>query len=201
MGLVPIDLTLQKIDFLIFAGHKNLYGSFGSGGFIYNSNIKLKTFLTGGTGSDSLNLNMPEQMPDLYEPASHDITAISALKASLSWINDTGINNIYNHKKELTDYAVQKLSELCSVKLHLPEKRENHIAIISITHSEYRPEELADILDNDFDIAVRSGYHCAPYVHKLIGTEDNGGTVRISIGFFNTKDDIDSLISALRELD
>ena len=201
LGLVPVDLSSQKIDFLVFAGHKNLYGSFGTGGFIYNSNIKLKTFLTGGTGSDSLNLDMPEQMPALYEPASHDIVAISALKASLSWINDIGINNIYNNKKELTNYAVQKLSELSSVTLYLPENRDNHIAIISLTHSYYRSEELADILDNDFDIATRSGYHCAPYVHNLIGTDNKGGTVRISISYFNTKNDIDSLVSALKELD
>lgn len=201
LGLVPIDLASQKIDFLIFAGHKNLYGSFGTGGFCYNSSIRLKTFLTGGTGSDSLNLDMPEQRPDLYEPASHDIVSVSALNASLSWINSTGVKNIYDHKKELTEYAIRKLSQLSSVTLYLPENRENHISIISITHSDYRPEELADILDNDFDIAVRSGYHCAPYVHKFIGTEDKGGTVRISIGYFNTKDNIDSLISALRELD
>lgn len=201
LGVIPIDLASQKTDFLVFAGHKNLYGSFGTGGFIYNSSVRLKPFLTGGTGSDSLNLDMPEQLPALYEPSSHDIVAISALNASLSWINDTGIEKIFTHKKELTDYAVQKLSELSSITLYLPENRDNHIAIISITHSDVRPEELADILDNDFDIAVRSGYHCAPYIHKLIGTEDNGGTVRISIGYFNTKDDIDSLINALVELE
>ncbi len=201
IGLVPIDLSSQEIDFLVFAGHKNLYGNFGTGGFVYNSNVKLKTFLTGGTGSDSLNLNMPEQLPDLYEPASHDIISISALNASLLWINDTSLKNIYTQKKELTDYAIQRLSELSSVTLYLPENKENHIAIISLTHIDYRPEELADILDNDFDIAVRSGYHCAPYVHKLIGTEDNGGTLRISIGYFNTKNDVDSLINALSEFD
>ena len=161
----------------------------------------MKPFFTGGTGSDSLNLNMPRQLPDLYEPASHDIVSISALNASLSWIIEQSVKKIYIYKKELTDYAVQRLSELSSVTLFLPENRKNHIAIISLTHTNYRPEELADILDNDFDIAVRSGYHCAPYVHKLIGTEDSGGTVRISIGYYNTKNDIDSLINALRELD
>lgn len=201
LGLLPIDLSARKIDFLVFAGHKNLYGNIGTGGFIYNSSLKLKPFFTGGTGSDSLNLEMPAKMPDLYEPASHDIVSVSALNASLSWINSIGIKNIYAHKKELTDYTVQKLSELSSVTLYLPENRDKHIAIISITHSDYRPEELADILDNDFDIAVRSGYHCAPYIHKLIGTEQTGGTVRISLGYFSTKDDIDCLIDALRELD
>ncbi len=135
---------------------------------------------------------MPKQRPDLYEPASHDIVSISALNASLSWLGSTGMKNIYAHKKELTEYAIKRLSELSSVTMYLPEILENHISIISITHSDYRPEELADILDHDFDIAVRSGYHCAPYVHRLIGTENNGGTVRISIGYFNTKNDIDS---------
>lgn len=201
LGLVPIDLSSQKTDFLIFAGHKNLYGSFGTGGFCYNSNVKLKPFFTGGTGSDSLNPDMPEQLPDFYEPSSHNIVSIAALNASLSWISGIGVKKIYAHKKELTNYAVKRLSELSSVTLYLPNNSENHIAIISLTHSEYRPEELADILDNDFDIAVRSGYHCAPYIHKLIGTEDNGGTVRVSIGYFNTKDEIDSLIDALKELD
>ena len=201
LGLVPIDLSEQKTDFLVFAGHKNLYGSFGTGGFIYNSSVRLKPFLTGGTGSDSLSLDMPEQLPDLYEPASHDIISIAALNASFSWIKDTGIKNIFARKKELTEYAVRKLSELSSVTLYLPENKDDHIAIISLTHSDYRPEELSDILDRDFDIAVRSGYHCAPYVHRLIGTERNGGTVRISMGYFNTKDDIDSLVSALRELE
>lgn len=200
LGLIPIDLTLQNTDFLVFAGHKNLYGNFGTGGFVYSSNIKLKTYLTGGTGSDSLNLDMPKQLPDLYEPASHDIISVSALNASLSWISNTGVKNIYDHIKKLTDYAIQKLKELSSVTLYLPESKDNHIAIISITHSNYHPEELADILDNDFDIAVRSGYHCAPYVHRLINTEDTMGTVRISIGYFNTKSDIDSLINALIEL-
>lgn len=201
LGLVPIDLSSQKTDFLIFAGHKNLYGSFGTGGFCYNSNVKLKPFFTGGTSSDSLNPDMPEQLPDFYEPSSHNIVSIAALNASLSWISGIGIKKIYAHKKELTSYAVKRLSKLSSVTLYLPNNSENHIAIISLTHSEYRPEELADILDNDFDIAVRSGYHCAPYIHKLIGTEDNGGTVRVSIGYFNTKDEIDSLIDALKELD
>lgn len=201
LGLVPIDLSSQKIDFLVFAGHKNLYGSFGTGGFCYNSNVKLKPFFTGGTGSDSLNPDMPEQLPDFYEPSSHNIVSIAALNASLSWISGIGIKKIYAHKKELTNYAVKRLLELSSITLYLPKNPENHIAIISLTHSEYRPEELADILDNDFDIAVRSGYHCAPYIHKLIGTEDNGGTVRVSIGYFNTKDEIDSLIDALKELD
>lgn len=201
LGLIPIDLSAQKIDFLVFAGHKNLYGHFGTGGFYYNSDVKLKAFLTGGTGSDSLNVSMPERLPGFFEPASFDILSISALNAALCWINSTETDKIYSHKKALTEYAIQELSRLSSVKLHLPKNLDKHNAIISLSHAIYRPEELADILDKDFDIAVRSGYHCAPYIHSLIGTEDKGGTVRISIGYFNNKGDIDALVNALDELD
>lgn len=201
LGLIPICLKERQIDFLVFAGHKNLYGCFGSGGFIRNSKMPLKTYITGGTGSDSLNLDMPEGLPDRYEPASHDITAIAALKASLEWIRGIGLDQIAEHKRMLTQYLVDRLKVVPSIKLYLPEDCDHHISTVSFTHSDYRPNELADILDGDFDIAVRSGYHCAPYVHDLIGTRALGGTIRVSVGYFNTTNDIDILIQALEELE
>lgn len=201
LGLIPICLKEQPIDFLVFAGHKNLYGSFGTGGFIKNSGNPLKVFITGGTGSDSLNLDMPKGFPDRYEPASHDITAIAALKASLEWIRQIGLNQIAEHKRMLTNYLVDRLNEIASIQLYLPDDCEHYTSIVSFTHSDYRPNELADILDSDFDIAVRSGYHCAPYVHDLIGTRALGGTIRVSVGYFNTTNDIDKLIQSLEELE
>ncbi len=200
LGMIPISLS-SDIDFLVFAGHKNLYSNFGVGGFIYNSTVELMPFITGGTGSDSLNHYMPEAIPVKYEAASHDVIAIASLNASLEWLESIGIENIFRHKKQLTKYLIERLSELKSVKLYIPADNEKHIAVLSFTHKLYRPEELADILDSDFDIAVRCGYHCAPYIHKLIGTEENNGTVRVSLGYFNEKSDIDALISALEELE
>lgn len=200
LGMIPLTMS-SKIDFLVFAGHKNLYSNFGVGGFIYNSNIVLNPFITGGTGSDSLNPNMPNAMPVKYEAASHDIIAIASLNASLEWLDTIGIENIFNHKKQLTEYLIDKLTTFKSIKMYIPFNKERHIAVLSFTHKNYRPEELADILDVDFDIAVRCGYHCAPYIHKLIGTEEKNGTVRVSLGFFNNKSDIDALISALEELE
>jgi selenocysteine lyase/cysteine desulfurase len=144
---------------------------------------------------------MPDTLPIKYEAASHNIIAIASLNASLKWLDDIGREEIYNHKKELSEYMIEKLSALKSLRLYLPEDRNRHISVVSFTHSQYRPEELAEILDNDFDIAVRCGYHCAPFVHKLIGTEDTNGTVRISTGYFNNKSDIDALVSALEELE
>lgn len=201
LGLIPVNLSTSETDFLVFAGHKNLYSHFGVGGFIYNSDIELKPYITGGTGSDSLNHKMPDTLPVKYEAASHNIIAIASLNASLKWLDDIGRENIYNHKKELSEYMIEKLSALKSLRLYLPEDRNRHISVVSFTHNQYRPEELAEILDNDFDIAVRCGYHCAPFVHKLIGTEDTNGTVRISTGYFNKKSDTDALVSALEELE
>lgn len=201
LGMLSINIRNIFTDFLVFAGHKNLYSNIGVGGFIYNSDIELSSFITGGTGSDSLNPEMPISFPVRYESASQDILAIASLKASLNWIKEVGITSIYEHKKNLTEYAIKKLSAIKSIKLYLPEDTTKHIAVISLTHNLYRPEELASILDLDFDIAVRCGYHCAPYVHKLIDTEITNGTVRISIGYFNTVTDINELVSALNELE
>lgn len=95
---------------------------------------------------------------------------------------------------------IEKLEKLRGINMYLPENRKNHIAIVSFTHNEYLPNELAEILDIDFDIAVRNRYYCVPYVHGLIGTEKGGGTVRVSIGYFNTKNDIDRLVDAINEI-
>ena len=122
------------------------------------------------------------------------------MNASLKWLNETGVDNINKYKKELTEYAVKRLSSLDSVKLYIPDNQDSHIAVISLTHSNYAPNELAEILDAEFGIAARSGYHCAPHIHSLIGTEKTMGTLRISVGYFTTYGDIDKLFSALNEL-
>ena len=200
LGMIDINIKNIGADYLVFAGHKNLYAHFGVGGFIHGGNRSLDVFLAGGTGSDSLNSSMPASIPGKFEPASPNVIAIASLNASLKWLSDTGIENIYSHKKNITEYAVERLSSLNDVKLYTPAERDSHIAVISLTHSNYAPNELAEILDADFGIAVRSGYHCAPHVHGLIGTENTMGTLRISVGFFTTTDDIDKLFSALSEL-
>lgn len=200
MGMIDMNIHHLCADYIVFAGHKNLYGHLGAGGFICGNRCTLTPFLAGGTGSDSLNVKMPEAVPDRFEPASHDIIAIAALNASLKWIESIGVGNIFKHKKEITDYAAELLHHNNDLKLYLPTDMSEHVAVISLNHESYLPEELAAILDGDFDIAVRNGYHCAPYVHDLLGTRDRLGTVRISVGYFTTKSDIDALSDALNEL-
>lgn len=196
LGLVEQDCN--NIDFLAFAGHKTLYGPFGIGGFIDNSSVELKQIIVGGTGSDSLNLLMPKESPNRYESASSNIVAIAGLYAALDEL-DVYENN--KKEKELTEYLVKKLEAIPSIKLYLP-NAENHIGIVSLNlrNSGLSADEVGKILDDEFGIAVRTGFHCAPYIHKIIGDLDYSGTVRIGLGKYNSFEDIDSLCEALEEM-
>lgn len=199
LGLIPIDLQLQKIDFLAFAGHKTLYGPFGIGGFVNNSKIKLENYIVGGTGSDSLNLDMPQNVPSKYEAASQNIVAIAGLNAALYFVNENK-DRIYQKEFELTKYLLEKLREIKDVRLYLPEDVNSHIGIISLNIEGYDSADVGDILDQDYNIAVRTGYHCAPYIHKYIDDIKYRGTVRISIGYFTEHDDIDYLVRTIKEI-
>lgn len=194
-----IEMTMDNIDFLAFAGHKTLYGPFGIGGFIDNSDIKLEQFIVGGTGSNSLVLDMPEESPNRYEAASSNIVAIAGLQAALKELD---VSDNFRKEKELTEYARKRIGDVYRVKLYVPEKSEKHIAIISfnLMIPDNSAANVGAALDEDYGIAVRTGYHCAPYVHDLIMDKEYNGTVRVGLGKFNTREDIDALCNALEEM-
>lgn len=196
MGLIEVDSKKMNADFIAFAGHKSLYGPFGIGGFIDIGNIPLDEFIVGGTGSDSLNLDMPSRRPDKYESSSPNIVAIAGLNAALAECN---LEEIFAHEKELTKYLVERLSNIEDVTLYLPPV-DKHIGVVSFNLKNYKAEDLGMILDADFDIAVRTGYHCAPFIHKLLKDHEYTGTVRVGFGKYNTKEDIDALCDALDEI-
>ncbi len=196
-GLVDIDVRICKADFIVFAGHKTLYGPLGAAGFVDNSTINLIPFIVGGTGSESLKLDMPQTKPGKYEAASKNVVAIAGLHEALSILNQ---KENFETEKKLTEYAVERLKTLKEVILYMPKKSENHIGVISFNVKNYKSEDIGIILDEDFDIAVRTGYHCAPYVHKYLEDEKYLGTVRIGLGRFNTKEDIDQLVDAISKL-
>ena len=197
LGLVEVNASMIYADLIAFAGHKTLYGPFGIGGFINVGGINLDVFISGGTGSDSLNLEMPSGSESKYESASSNIVAIAGLNAALSVIN---VKKNYADEKELTEYLVFKLKEIDGVQLYIPEDNNKHIGIVSFSFDEYNSEELGTILDEDFDIAVRTGYHCAPFIHKYLKDESSLGTVRVGLSRFTTKEDIDLLVNAIKEL-
>ena len=196
-GLVDINVKKCKADFIVFAGHKTIYGPFGAAGFIDNSKIELKPYFVGGTGSESLKLYMPEERPEKYEAASKNIVAIAGMHEAL-----VVLNRLKNFEKEnkLTEYTVEKLMSIKNVILYVPENSERHIGIISFNVKGYKSEDVGTILDEDFDKAVRTGYHCAPFIHKYLDDEKFLGTIRVGLGQFNTKEDVDRLVDAIRDL-
>lgn len=199
--LVPFDLCNVKADFYVFAGHKTLYGPFGCGGFITNTRVKLKPYIAGGTGTESLKLDMENITSMSYlEAGSPNITAIAGLNAALREIDKNLIKKYYLHEKKLTDSLIQDLKNIHGVKLYVPKDLSDHIGIVSINVDGYRAADIGMILDKDYDIAVRTGYHCAPFIHKYLKNKEFSGTVRVSVGRYNNAKDIDALTYALREI-
>lgn len=195
-GIVPIN-NCENINYIVFAGHKSLYASFGIAGYIKLKNDKLKQNIFGGTGSDTMNPNMPYTIPDGYEAGSPNIVSIYGLDASIDWLNKV---DIYNHEKELTNYLIEELKKIKKVNLFLPNDTEYIFGMVSIGIDGYSSDDVGDILDDEYSICVRTGYHCAPLIHDFIGSLEYNGTVRISLNYFNSKNDIDVLINALESL-
>lgn len=196
LGLIDISVSSLKVDIIAFAGHKTLYGPLGIGGFINVTGVSLNTFITGGTGSDSLNLDMPTGGESQYEAASSNIVAIVGLNAALKAVD---IEKSRTQEQELTDFLTSELSKNPRVKMFIP-NRDKHTGIVSFVFEGMNSEDVGQILDEDFDIAVRTGYHCTPFIHKYLRDESSLGTIRVGIGRYNTEEELNKLIAALGEL-
>lgn len=195
-GILPVVTT--DVDYVVFAGHKSLYGPFGVAGFIITGNHQLGVVKAGGTGSDSLNLAMPEELPGRFEAGSPNIVAIKALDAALTWAASCDIRG---HEERLTKALIESLDAIPKVRLFVPRSKYDEVfSVVSFGIEDYESSDVGMILDEDFDIAVRTGYHCAPLVHDFIGSRAYVGTVRASIGYFNTLEDVDRLAKALESL-
>lgn len=195
LGVEKIDMVKLKVSFLAFAGHKSLYGPLGIGGFVDSGHVKLEQVMAGGTGSNSLVLDMPSESPERYEFASANIVAITGLSQAIKEID---VNKLIEEEK-LVKRLIDGLSQIEDIDLYVPISG-RHRNIVSFNLKNYKSGELGIILDNDFEIAVRTGYHCAPFIHRWLKDEKYLGTVRVGIGKFNTKEDIDALLEAIREI-
>lgn len=200
LGTIPIHEKVLEANVLVFAGHKSLYGPLGIGGFISDGRVLLQPVIVGGTGSDSLNLEMPESGSGRYEAASYNIQAIAGLNEAIEWIKEEGVHTIYDQKRKTTSYLISELNKLPQIKIYLPADLEHHSSIVSINIQGWTPSDLGVVLDEDFSIAVRTGYHCSPLIHEFLSTKETLGTVRISLGYFNTNHDVNELIMALKEI-
>lgn len=207
-GNIEINLKETNIDILIFAGHKSMYGLFGVGGFITNSRIfdrdkNITPVIFGGNGEDSLNLELSERGISRYEVGSPNIAAIGTLKTAIDTI-EKDLSETQERENRLLKYLIEKLEDIDGIhifqKPETEEEFQNHIPVLSIGFEKYVSDDAGTILDGEYDIAVRTGYHCAPFVHDVIGSKRYGGTVRISMGQFTTKEDVDELVAAVRDM-
>lgn len=195
-GLVPVDLQDNSIDYYIFAGHKTLYGPFGIAGILCkDENIKLEGSFYGGTGSDSLNVYMPVKGIIKYEPSSPNVVSIYSLYQSARWAFS---NNLLQYEIDLAHYFIKKLSNINDVEVYT-NLSDNFIGIVSFNIKGMYSNDVAKILE-DYEIMVRSDYHCSPFIHDVLKSKKYLGTVRVSFSYFNKRSEIDLLIDAIEEI-
>ena len=194
-GLIDLNVGNENIDAIVFAGHKTLYGPLGVSGVVMKKDIDLKPLIYGGTGVESANQNMPDIFPIKYEGGSHNILAISGLNASLKWLKNIGIENIYKREKEIFNKLISLLKNYENIEIVGYREAKEQVGVVSCVFKGYAPDEIGQVL-NDMDIAVRTGLHCSPYAHEFFGTFP-AGTVRLSVSYFTTDDELDKLKVAL----
>ncbi len=197
-GLIDTDLSSDDIDFAIFAGHKTLYAPLGIAGIVSSFLIKPEPLIYGGTGVESANQSLPESIPERYEVASPNIEAIAGLNASLRWINETGISAIYRKEQENREKLLAVLGSYSNIEMIISDKADS-IGVVSCVFEGYSSDNIGQIL-SEKNIAVRTGLHCAPLAHKFLGTFP-AGTVRFSVGYFNTDAEFECLRAALDYID
>ena len=198
-GAMKIDVKEDNIDILAFTGHKSLLGPMGTGGLIINTDIDIKPLKAGGTGGDSAYEYQPDYYPNHLETGTSNVSGIAGLREAIKFLNKEGIENIHNKEKELTKYALEKLETVKDIEIYGPKDCEKMLSVISFNIKYKRPEYVGSILDQKYDIMLRAGLHCAPTAHSVIGTKERG-TLRIGLGYFNEKEDIDKLVEALNNL-
>ncbi len=197
-GSFDIDVRKMNIDMLAFPGHKALLGPQGTGGLYVSKGIKLTPLKQGGTGSLSESLAQPETIPDRYESGTLNVAGLAGLAAGMEFITETGLEKIHRHERKLSEYLAAEFAKLPGVTVYAPSDGMDRGAALSVAMEGVEPQELAMLLDSEFDIAVRAGLHCAAYTHRLLGTSDSGGTVRFSPGYFTTEEEVEKCVEAMK---
>jgi cysteine desulfurase family protein len=199
-GVIPIDMKEMNIDVLAFTGHKAMMGSTGIGGLCVRKNIEIRQTRSGGTGVNSVYPYHLEEYPYRMEFGTPNTIGIASLMAGQDWIDETGIENIHAHEIRLARKLVDGFREIDGVVIYCCDDMENHLSTVMINVDGMDAGNVGIMLDAEHNIATRTGLHCAPLVHKQIGTLESHGGVRFSIGAFNTEKQVDCAIEAVSEI-
>ena len=200
-GVFPIDMEAMQIDALAFTGHKGLLGPQGIGGFILQPDMVplVQPLIAGGTGSISHEEQMPSFMPDRFEAGTMNLPGIMGLHAALCWLEQETIDSVRSHELELTARFLSGALDIPYLRVVGRRDIAGRAGVVSVVPENADPALVADALGREYGIMVRVGLHCAPNAHKTLGTVPTG-TIRFSFGRWNTPQQVDTALSALREL-
>ncbi len=197
-GIIPINMREMNIDYLCIAGHKGLYAPMGSGVLIANKDIK-NTLIEGGNGLNSLELSQPPILPEGFESGTVGLPSVMGIGAGIDFINNTGMEKLYNHELSLVQYVFSNLSKdkRFTVYGNYPENGK-YVPVMSFNVRNTNSVEVADYLNKN-GIAVRSGFHCSKLAHNKLGTTLTG-TVRISMGYFNNSAEAERFVGIIKKM-
>ena len=194
-GLVDCNVGLEAFDFVVFAGHKTLYGPTGISGFVMKPDIKLPAVIFGGTGFESANQDMPESIPERFEMGTLNIVGIAGLNASMKWIQEVGIDAIRKKEADNRERLLTLLEQYDFIKVIGNFEGRDYVGIVSCL-IEGISSDSAGTIFNEQGISVRTGLHCAPLAHEFLHTFP-AGTVRFSVNYFTSDEDYMQLKEAL----
>ena len=197
-GVLPIDMEKMQIDVLCFTGHKSLMGPQGTGGLCVREGVDIAPWKVGGTGVQTYSESQPAQMPTRLEAGTLNGHGIAGLSAALDFLQETGIGTIHAHETALLRRFVEGVRNIPGVTLYGNFDCER-TAVAALNIGDMDSGEVSDILSEDYGIATRPGAHCAPRLHRALGTEGQGA-VRFSFGWYNTEEEADAAVRAVREI-
>jgi cysteine desulfurase family protein len=198
-GTLDIDVGKMGVHMLAFPGHKSLLGPQGTGGLYIDPDLELEPLLYGGTGSQSEMIDQPKVRPDRYESGTQNTVGIAGLGEGVKFVLNETVAKIHGKEWAQTQLLMASLMEVEGVHILGPDLGQNKTGIVSFTIHQTDSSEIAFILDQTFNIAVRAGYHCTPLAHEIAGTLERGA-VRASVGYFTADEEVERLINAVKEI-
>ena len=198
-GVFDIDVQRMNIDILCFTGHKGLLGPQGTGGLYVREGIEIRPLLSGGSGVQTYLRSHPPQMPTVLEAGTLNGHGIAGLGAAVKYLQETGLDTIRQKEQALMRTFYEAVREIPGIKVYGDFSSMDRCAIVSLNVRDYDSGEVSDALSESYGIATRPGAHCAPLMHRALGTVDQGA-VRFSFSHFNTEEEIKIAVSALQEL-
>ncbi len=199
-GKIPVDMKELNIDVVAFTGHKSLMGPMGIGGLYVREGVEIRHTRAGGTGVRSAVPTHLDEYPYRLEYGTPNLPGIAGLNAGVKWVLKEGVSEIHGREIRLVRILRDGLREIEGVTLHCQDNLDNHIGILSFNVEGLEAMDTGTMLDVDYSINSRTGLHCAPLVHKQLGTDKIHGSVRFGLGPFNTAEDIEAAIKAVGEI-